>query len=92
MRILIIALLLLLVMLSGCVTNTDYTGTYEGSKETVTLFADGTFSVQKTDEGYSGTYEIMDDKIYFKHPLVSYSLNIKDDTIYDDEGHILHKQ
>jgi hypothetical protein len=70
-------------MLSGCVANTDYTGTYVGQKETVTLFSDGTFSIQDEGQGFSGTYEIMDDKIYFKHPLMSMSFHINETGIYD---------
>jgi|LGVE01.1.fsa_nt_gb hypothetical protein len=92
MRIIIIALLLIFVTLSGCVVNTDYTGTYAKGTETLTLFDDGTFSIHTDVIGYSGVYEIMDDMIYLKHPLMSMSFSTNETGIYNDDVGFYKKQ
>ncbi|MCD4811406.1 hypothetical protein K8R14_02235 [bacterium] len=91
MKIIIITLLFLVVTLSGCVSTT-YTGTYKGGSETITLFDDGTFSVQDGDHGFSGIYEIMDGKLYLKHPLAAVSLRINETGIFDENGRDYIKQ
>jgi len=90
-KIMIVALALLVVMLSGCVDD-DYTGTYVSETETLVLFSDGTFSAQEGDRGVSGTYKVVDGKIYLNHPLASICLNITDDKICGNKVDCLIKQ
>lgn len=92
-KIIIVALALLVIMFSGCLDG-DYTGTYVDDQynDRLTLFSDGTFSVQGATNGYSGTYNVVDGKLYLKHPLVAISFTIEDDKIYDNNGHCFIKQ
>lgn len=83
-KIIIVALALLVIMLSGCVD--DYAGTYTSETATLVLFSDETFSLQDGDRSASGTYKVVDGKIYLNTPLASMSLNITDDKICDNDN------
>lgn len=87
----IVALVFVCTMLSGCV-NQSYVGTYANDNVTITLFNDSTFSIQGEKRGYSGVYEILDGKLYLKHPLVSTCYDIKDGVISNDTGKTWYKQ
>ena len=89
--IIIIALVLIGSVFSGCVEQ-SYVGTYTNDNVTITLFDDSTFSIQGEKRGYSGVYEILDGKLYLKHPLVSTCYDIKDGVISDNTGKTWHKQ
>ncbi len=92
MKIIIIALVLGVLMCSGCVITPDYTGTYVGPKETLTLLDDGSFIADCDRLDFSGTYTITDEKIYFKHPFFAITCDINETCIYDDKGKVWVKQ
>ena len=94
MKIIIIALVLGVLMGSGCVVTPDHTGTYANLGGTITLFDDGSFTMRDSDSGVSlsGEYKITDDTIHLMHPLMGVALHINETGIYDPDGSAWVKQ
>ena len=98
MKILLIALLLMVIILSGCVESNTLAGnTYKGPDgDTVRFFDDG--KMHYTDhrgDGSLGVYTIEENRVYYNAGFWSWSADIVgDELINDDDGdtYIMVKQ
>ena len=89
MKKLILLVILLSILLSGCTDNKNYLGTWkcQENNDTLTLFKDGTFVFDSLEgNGFTNTYKVIDRKIHLNFVFSTQTLEIKKNLLIDEDG------
>jgi hypothetical protein len=91
---LILIIILLSVLLSGCTDNKKYLGTWEcqENNDRLTLLKDGTFVFDSSEgNGFTNNYKVIDRKIHLNFILGTQTLEIQNNVLIDEDGDLWTK-